>query len=637
MTPARGLAAFINPGAATLAEAADAVAALARADALGDVVSQAFIVTPGPLSLPLPPGWETVSEVSPVQACQWAFDAAAQADLPLLAITGNLRPAGEVVGALAEALALDPLFGAAVPRVASGQAGRVLSAPAWDGRTTTVPLRVLACEPEYRILIDVVAPVMLFRRELVGSLPFDAESWSSPPGALANFAIRARRAGFRAVLCNRAIVGAGPDAPEQEMDGRDRRALRRAFPELARVNATLAGPDLRRAEGPLTAAFEVPDTLLLDARNLAAVFNGTSAAILGMADALYRARPDKGVTLWLHEDVAAWHGLHERYPSWRFHVAATLPPPHAAGLRLSQPWHVSEIESLSAAAAVNMYWMLDTIAWDIVYTAPDGLDQVWTRLAAEADAILFISEFSRRRFVNRFGGPPGLRTGVCRLSLAPADYTGATGSGGPDGPYWLVVGNQYDHKHIGPTVDLLTRAFPRQRLVVFGDRDQVRTSLVTRFDSGPVDEATVLACFAGADLVVFPSFYEGFGLPMIQGLSHGRTVVVRASALVDELAALYRGPGRLLTYATDRELVDLLNQWSHGEVPDGVPLGTDASASAWTWDAAAATMLETTRDLVVRCPSTRMLARTGIGAHGLVHPLRRPSSPDPAERSLHLR
>jgi len=623
MTHAGRIVAFIDPGASTSDEAAAAIEALARADALGTLVSRAFIVSPAGPPAAVPPGWAVVSDVAGPQVCQWAFDTAAQEDASLLVVTGDWRPGREVMGALAEALAVDPLFGVAIPRVAAAEPGRVRSAPGWDTPATTMPLRVLAHEPEYAILTEATAPVMLFRRELVGSLSCSATAWRGAMGLVADFAVRARRAVFRTVLCNRVVAGAGSRAGEASgLDPHDRHAITGVYPEVGRIGADLAGPVPAAAERPLAAAFDRPHSLLLDARNLAAVFNGTSAAILGMADALFRARPDSGVTLWVHPDVAAWHGLVERYPSWTFHGIGA-PPAHAAGIRLSQPWHVSELDSLAAATAVNLYWMLDTIAWDVVYTAPGGLDRVWTRLAAEADAVMFISDFSRRRFLNRFGGgAPDLRTGVCHLSLAPADYVTATALEAPAAPYWLLVGNQYDHKHIGPTVDLLTRSFPRQPLVVFGDRAQVRTARVTRYDSGPVEEATVQACFAKADLVVFPSFYEGFGLPMVQGLAYGRTVVARASALVDELAELYRGPGRLLTYTTDRELVELLNRLTRGEVPDGVPLGTHPSAGRWTWDAAAATMLDVTRDLVADCPSARMLTRTGLAGRGLAHPLR---------------
>ena len=192
------------------------------------------------------------------------------------------------------------------------------------------------------------------------------------------------------------------------------------------------------------------------------------------------------------------------------------------------PGTTSDLDTLGRLAAVNAYWMLDTIAWDVVYCAPPELDAVWQRMAAVADAVFFISDFSRERFENRFTAAPGVactrvRSRWMRRNIwrRRPPHLGE--------PYWLVVGNQYDHKHIGATVDLLSRAFPTKPLVVFGDRDQPRTDRVTRFDSGTVDSDKMHACYAHAEAVIFPSFYEGFGLPIVQGLAYDRTVVARAS------------------------------------------------------------------------------------------------------------
>jgi hypothetical protein len=126
------------------------------------------------------------------------------------------------------------------------------------------------------------------------------------------------------------------------------------------------------------------------------------------------------------------------------------------------------------------------------------------------------------------------------------------------------------------------------------------------------------ASFASAEAIIFPSFYEGFGLPIVEGLSYGRTVIARASSLVDELAAEYRGPGRLLTFSTERELIGLLNELERGRVPEGRPLGEGRTGLAWTWDSAAGEMLGMTKALVQDAPSRQMLRRTGL-SRGLGH------------------
>jgi hypothetical protein len=204
------------------------------------------------------------------------------------------------------------------------------------------------------------------------------------------------------------------------------------------------------------------------------------------------------------------------------------------------------------------------------------------------------------------------------LSLAATDY--ASPSAAPTGgsPYWLIVGNRYDHKHVAPTVDVLSRAFPAQSMTVIGDRAQPRTAQVTRFDSGGVDDETMRAWYAGAGIIVFPSFYEGFGLPIVQGLACGRTVVARSSALVEELAARYRGPGRLYTFDSERGLIALLGQLSRGEAVPSVPLG-HAGGAPWNWDRAAGMLLSSLDRLVAAGPSSQAARRLQVG-RGLMRP-----------------
>ncbi len=614
------------------------IARLSAADALGLVVTHAVVMTaasateaadapagPQPSRPPAPlwpEGWSAAAGVSGVQALAWAADLAAQHDAPLLLVGPGAWPTLEAVDALAGALtAHDPLLGCAVPRVAprGGPAAHVFAPAAGDDATgTLVPVRALAYAPDFQFLTETLAPLLLIRADIPANLPVVVDGWHDVWGACEDLLTRARRAGFRTVLCNRIVVEADAWGP-MVSPGDHARTVER-YPETARVVAARSGHQPFGVEAVMSAAWERPSSLLLDARNLAAVFNGTSSAIFGMADALYRARPDSHVGLWVHADVDAWWELSVRYPRWTMHHAGTALPAYAAGLRLSQPWSHDEVDSLGAHAAVTGYWMLDTIAWDIVYTAPDTIDEVWARLGTEADVLLFISAFSRDRFERRFGWQPGVTVDVCPLSLMPDDYTSAV-SDGPAPPYWLLIGNRYDHKHIAPTLDLLTRAFPTQPLVVFGDRDQVRTPLVTRFDSGAVDQAVVEACFARADVVVFPSFYEGFGLPIVHGLACGRTVVARASALVDELAARYRGPGRLHTFRTERELVALMTALRRGDEVPSVPLGTAADAGTWNWDAAARLALAHLEGAVAVSPSPHLRARAGL-ARGFSRRLR---------------
>lgn len=53
---------------------------------------------------------------------------------------------------------------------------------------------------------------------------------------------------------------------------------------------------------------------------------------------------------------------------------------------------------------------------------------------------------------------------------------------------------------------------------------------------GHVDEATLSALYGAASVLAYPSLYEGFGLPLLEAMSHGVPAVVGAAGALPELA-----------------------------------------------------------------------------------------------------
>jgi glycosyltransferase involved in cell wall biosynthesis len=583
----------------------DALQAFAREAGVRQVVCYSDHAAPSPGAAKAPsPTFQAV-------AAQ-AFMAAAVARAHLLIVRADVRPTLEALAAMAAVLDEDPLIGCVHARCTDPAGTRLLRPVVIDvdgdgAGPSHLPLSLATALPSFAFAPDHVSPCMLVPRRITGDLRPRSGHWTSLAGLLLDVAVRARRLGFRPVVANAALVSiASADdvtAAELPLAPADSKRLATDFPELGSVHSRLASHHALEDERTLAAAFESPESLLIDARNLSASVNGTSKAILKLAAAWHARRADQATTLWVDEAAAGFHHLEERLPGWRIHKVETPPQRVAAAVRLSQPWHVSDILSLHALAAVNVYLMLDTIAWDIAYAAPPGLDTVWRMAARAADGLVFISEFSRQRFLRRFALGPGVHTGVALLSMRPEDYVDASREA-PVHPHdtWFVMGNTYDHKHVAPTVDTLARAFPTRDFVVLGDRHAMRGGRIRQLQSGRIPEAELQGLYASAGVVIFPSFYEGFGLPIINALAYGRTVLARASALLDELAAAYDGPGRLVAFQDEADLVEQLSRIVRGQPAAELRFG-GAGRPLHGWDASAAAIEEVVRGLVAGLPS----------------------------------
>jgi glycosyltransferase involved in cell wall biosynthesis len=114
--------------------------------------------------------------------------------------------------------------------------------------------------------------------------------------------------------------------------------------------------------------------------------------------------------------------------------------------------------------------------------------------------------------------------------------------------------------------------------------------------SGTLSDQELDAVYSTASCVVYPSTYEGFGLPIVESLARGLTVYVRDSLLNRWIEEHWNGPGKLVYYDTAEDLVQRLRKAEladghAGSVASGPPSdGFPPNGRSWddiasrTWD-----------------------------------------------------
>lgn len=154
-------------------------------------------------------------------------------------------------------------------------------------------------------------------------------------------------------------------------------------------------------------------------------------------------------------------------------------------------------------------------------------------------------------------------------------------------PYLLYVGNVKPHKNLRGLLGafkLIMEEIPHD-LIIVGRREGMITtdnSVVQEADrlsnrvkfTGYVENQTLEQYFLHADAFVFPSFYEGFGIPPLEAMACGCPVIVSNAASLPEVcqnAALYCNPyserdiaNQILKIVTDQGLrANLIEQGKH--------------------------------------------------------------------------
>lgn len=231
-----------------------------------------------------------------------------------------------------------------------------------------------------------------------------------------------------------------------------------------------------------------------------------------------------------------------------------------------------------------------------------------------ADAIITDSESSQRD-IQRFFPATASRISVIypapqsrfrRLSMRRTDS--AVARRGIMQPYVLYVGALEPGKNVSRIIaafDHLAREFPDHLLLIAGDRgwmyEQIfRTAEAVRRPDrihflGHIPETEVPEFLNFCDAFVFPSLYEGFGLPVLEALACGAPVITSNTSALPEVvgeAALTVNPydTKEISEAIRRLLVD--REFAQ-------ELGKKAidRARAFSWDDAAQRTLQVYRKL----------------------------------------
>jgi glycosyltransferase involved in cell wall biosynthesis len=183
------------------------------------------------------------------------------------------------------------------------------------------------------------------------------------------------------------------------------------------------------------------------------------------------------------------------------------------------------------------------------------------RALRRADRIITVSYNSKRDLVDYFGIVParvdviynGVSARFCS-DVSEEDRLRVAAKYGLRRPYLLFLGGEKPHKNVQNVV----RAFGEARrmrpdlphvLALAGPmpKNSARIdALVAALDLGPaiarpglIDEQDLPGLLSGADVLLYPTLYEGFGLPVVEAMACGTPVLTSSTSALQEIAGGY--------------------------------------------------------------------------------------------------
>jgi glycosyltransferase involved in cell wall biosynthesis len=465
--------------------------------------------------------------------------------------------------------------------------------------------------------------------------------FSSRQAAIDDWVNRAQSLGFFVRRANHGVVidaarTVDPGHATESLHA-DQEVLERRSPHHARQVASFRGTldasleahaSRLQATGKLRVAFDI--------RHLPPEQVGTRTLAVSLGRAL-AALPEVELTLLVNHPVQA-EGLEGRIVTeeeWQDDVAVIHKP--------AQVFDRRHLKLLFGSSAHCVITYLDLIAYRVplafrdydafeVYRTTSGL------ALQAAQGILALSHNSAREIISEFGIPRD-EVAVAHLGVDAEEF--ARREPGDDtilgelklpARYFFSVATDYPHKNLSGLLDAyssLRRRWGRGEppgLVLVGYVMGAGAVLYDALRSGalregliflgpvPADQLRVL--YQHAEAVIYPSLYEGFGLPPLEAMAAGTPVIALPFSSVPEVggdsvlytdglsvAALERAMERM---ATDEDLREELRRRGLARV------------ARFRWERTARATVEVYRSAVLR-PSERSLQMRRLLRNAIVH------------------
>lgn len=197
----------------------------------------------------------------------------------------------------------------------------------------------------------------------------------------------------------------------------------------------------------------------------------------------------------------------------------------------------------SSRTVITVYDMIHEL-FPQSFSAEDRTSEVKRLAVNRADHVICISEHTRQDLVRLFDVPVE-KTSVVHLGFSlTTSYINDEQA--PARPYLLYVGMRGGYKNF----ETLLQAYSSQPwlkenfdLVAFGggaftayERSVIeRLNVVAQVRQQGGSDQVLAACYKQAALFVYPSFYEGFGIPPLEAMSYGCPVVCSNTSSIPEV------------------------------------------------------------------------------------------------------
>lgn len=280
--------------------------------------------------------------------------------------------------------------------------------------------------------------------------------------------------------------------------------------------------------------------LLFSLYQLIPAYNGTSEHAFGIAERFVKKYSHKyEIHILITKETADFFNVCQMFDNVVY--PDTICGVYDLGLTFTQIYFTDLLTILNRHCLKIVSTVLDLISFRCDYFNALTDPLIFKKSVEYSDGIITISHFTMNDLAAAFPDIKSLpvirpiHLGI--LSGQKALPSSKALSTLPFESYILVFGNTLKHKAIENIIDILpTLSF---NFIVIGYTPEKKYSNIKCYSSGGLSHNFIDDLYKNCTALIYPSQYEGFGLPVVNALKYGKKVIVSNTEINKELLSLY--------------------------------------------------------------------------------------------------
>lgn len=427
--------------------------------------------------------------------------------------------------------------------------------------------------PEYTPIPTGVGFAMLIKRRLLDEFGLFDEIYGKGYNEENDFCMRVNQYGYNVVMANRAYVfhyeGKSFGSTKAELDARNGAILRERYPYYPIIVDQYFNRDMDPVDyyaDLLAEGVYKKKRVLISLYELPSAFNGTAEYGLSLLGEFYKLYQDVYEIHVLTNVLAdEFFGISEKYPHvWHphtiqgqtFHIAFAP----------SQIFHIEHMFILNRTCLKYVFCMQDIISLRSSYILAYDKERqdVFRKSIHFCDGMSSISQFSlmdtKQYYPDEFAAREIPDTVIYHgshereIGRYSQEYKLAFDK------YFFVFGNKFKHKFLWEVMELLKDT--EHNFIFIGAKEEGYIGKnIYGYMSGNLSDEFVDYLIHRSQGILFPSLYEGFGLPILKGIEFDKKIIVNDTDLNRELQKYFSCYGdNILMFGNRTEVKELLDQ-----------------------------------------------------------------------------